>query len=380
MKRLVCITCGLFSVFLCRAQSLLANGSFEHRNICIEFHSGCAPEGWFRFPLQLMNQSSMNRAFSKGHYYESLLMENPEASKGGRTFIYTRLICPLEKGKTYRLRVSVYTNGHQFDHLDVAVSNFEPNRNQQFLIGHPRNYSLTLTRPSKYVNDWREASVVITATGDERYLLLGNLSPSKMPFTRQYNYEDPRIVYDIDSVSLLPVEGKWEPCEKAAENLQLLYMNNYRHTEFNYLDDDPPISLDSLLTKKEESAPPIKTDSLLKNISDTLLIPDVLFEFDKGVLNPNFLPRLQTIIKVLEQRPFRRLEIIGHTDSLGSVAYNRQLSEQRAQAVAEYLYAHLPIKPENVKISGEGAFRPVATNQTAAGRKQNRRVEIIVIR
>jgi hypothetical protein len=215
-----------------------------------------------------MNQSSMNRAFSRGHYYESLLMENPEASKGGRTFIYTRLICPLEKGKTYRLRVSVYTNGHQFDHLDVAVSNFEPNRNQQFLIGHPRNYSLTLTRPSKYVNDWREASVVITATGDERYLLLGNLSPSKMPFTRQYNYEDPRIVYDIDSVTLLPVSGKWEPCEKAAENLQLLYMNNYRHTEFNYLDDDPPISLDSLLTKKEESAPPIKTDSLLKNISD----------------------------------------------------------------------------------------------------------------
>jgi outer membrane protein OmpA-like peptidoglycan-associated protein len=89
---------------------------------------------------------------------------------------------------------------------------------------------------------------------------------------------------------------------------------------------------------------------------------------------------LQTIIKVLEQRPFRRLEIIGHTDSLGSVAYNRQLTEQRAQAVAVYLHAHLPIKPENVKISGEVAFRPVATNQTAAGRKQNRRVEIIVIR
>jgi outer membrane protein OmpA-like peptidoglycan-associated protein len=356
---------------------MLANGSFEDRNICIEFRSGCAPEGWFRFPLQRMNQSGLNRAFSKGHYYESLLMENRDASFGGRTFIYTRLICPLEKGKTYRLRVSVYTNGHQFDHLDVAVSNFEPYRNQEILTGH---YSLTLTRPSKYVNDWREASVVITATGDERYLLLGNLSQSKMPFTRQYNYEDPRIVYDIDSVTLLPVSGKWEPCEKAAENLQLLYMNNYRHTEFNYLDDDPPISLDSLLTKKEESAPPIKTDTLLKNISDTLLIPDVLFEFDKGVLNPNFLPRLQTIVKVLEQRPFDRLEIIGHTDSLGSVAYNRQLSEQRAQAVAEYLYAHLPIKPENVKISGEGAFRPVATNQTAAGRKQNRRVEIIVIR
>jgi outer membrane protein OmpA-like peptidoglycan-associated protein len=372
--------CGLFAVILCQAQSMLANGSFEDRNICIEFRSGCAPEGWFRFPLQRMNLSNMNRALSKGHFYESLIMENRDASFGGRTFLYTRLICPLEKGKTYRLRVSVYTNGHQFDHLDVALSNYEPYRNQQFLTGHPKNYSLTLTRPSKYVNDWREASVVITAKGTERYLLLGNLSPNKMPFTREYNYEDPRIVYDIDSVSLLPVVGKWEPCEKAAENIQALYINNYRHTEFNYLDDDLPLVKDTTIATTIAKADPPMPEVVPPQKADTLLIPDVLFEFDKGVLNPNFFPRMQQIVKVIEQRPFRRLEIIGHTDSLGSFEYNQQLSEQRAQAVATYLLGHLPLTPEKVKTSGEGAGRPVSSNQTAAGRQQNRRVEIIVIR
>lgn len=380
MIRLVCMICGLFAVVLCRAQSIVANGSFEDRNICIEFRSGCAPEGWFRFPLQRMSQSSANRAFTKGNYYESLIMDNRSATSSARTYIYTRLLCPLEKGKKYRFRLSVYTNGHQYDHIDVSLSNFEPYRNQQFLTVQPHNYVLSLTRPSKYVNDWREASVVITATGDERYLLLGNLSPGKMPFTREYNYDDPRIIYDIDSVSLLPVSGNWVPCEKAAENLQLLYMNNYRHTDFNYLDDEPPVTMDALIPEEKRQELTPKPDSLPKIISDTLLIPDVLFEFDKGVLNPNFFPRLQNIVKALEQRPFKQLQIIGHTDSLGSSAYNQQLSEQRAQAVADYLYTHLPSKPEKVKISGEGSSRPVTSNQTAAGRQQNRRVEIIVIR
>ena len=162
--------------------------------------------------------------------------------------------------------------------------------------------------------------------------------------------------------------------------MQLLYINNYRHTEFNYLDNDPPLEKDTSLAPSIVQADPPKPEVVPAQKADTLLIPDVLFEFDKGVLNPNFYPRLQNIVKVLEQRPFRRLEIIGHTDGLGSVEYNQQLSEQRAQAVANYLFGHLQLTAEKVKTSGEGAARPVSTNQTAAGRQQNRRVEIIVIR
>jgi outer membrane protein OmpA-like peptidoglycan-associated protein len=138
--------------------------------------------------------------------------------------------------------------------------------------------------------------------------------------------------------------------------------------------------MDTTLAPTVLKAEPPKPQVVPAQKADTLVIPDVLFEFDKGVLNPNFYPRLQNIVKVLEQRPFLRLEIIGHTDGLGSVEYNQQLSEQRAQAVATYLLGHLPLTPEKIQTLGEGARRPVSSNQTAAGRQQNRRVEIIVIR
>lgn len=359
-------------------QSLVANGNFEDRNICIEFSSGCAPEGWFRFPMQRMNQSYFNRTYSKGHFYETIAMENREIPFSSRSYIYTKLICPLEKGKEYRFRVSVFTNGHQFDHVDLALSKYEPYRNRKLLENNQQNYILKLTHFSKYVNDWREASVVFTATGEERYLLLGNLSRDKMPYTREYSREDPWIYYDLDSVSLLPVSGKWIPCENARDNVQLLYMNNYRHTEFNFLDDEPPVAEPA--TQLKDTVVVLKKDTIRQPPTDTLLIPDVLFEFDKGVLNPVLYATLEKIVQVINVKPFNRLEIIGHTDAKGSVAYNQQLSEQRANAVANYLYAHLPLTANRVTIIGQGATRPVATNQTAAGRTQNRRVEIVIIR
>lgn len=360
-------------------QSLVANGNFEDRNICIEFSSGCAPEGWFRFPMQKMNQSYFNRPNSKDRFYETVAMEHREIPFSSRSYIYTKLICPLEKGKEYQFRVSVYTNGHQFDHVDLAVSKYEPYRNRNLLENNLQNFVLQLTHLGSYVNDWREASVVFTASGDERYLLLGNLSRNKMPYTREYNREDPWIYYDLDSVSLLPVSGKWTPCEQARENLQLLYMNNYRHTAFNFLDDEPPVTELSPNLRNVDRTEPRK-EIIPQPSTDTLTIPDVLFEFNKGVLNSAFYPKLEKIVQVLNQKPFKRLEIIGHTDARGLASYNQQLSEQRANAVANYLYSHLPLTSNKVTIIGEGATRPIATNQTTEGRTQNRRVEIVIVR
>src|SRR5438445_11633878 len=80
---------------------------------------------------------------------------------------------------------------------------------------------------------------------------------------------------------------------------------------------------------------------------------------------------------ILLAYPDLRLEVDGHTDSVGSDAYNQQLSEKRAASVRDYL-AQQGIPISSVVVRGFGKTQPVASNATAAGRQQNRRVELVV--
>ena len=70
------------------------------------------------------------------------------------------------------------------------------------------------------------------------------------------------------------------------------------------------------------------------------------------------------------------VRIVGHTDAGGDADFNRRLSQRRAQAVREYLVSHYDIEARLITTEGYGESRPVATNETLAGRLQNRRIEI----
>jgi len=82
------------------------------------------------------------------------------------------------------------------------------------------------------------------------------------------------------------------------------------------------------------------------------------------------------VAKVMKDKPGMKVSVEGHTDSIGSEAYNQRLSERRAQAVRDYMIEN-GISPGRVATRGFGKSRPVASNETAEGRAQNRRVEII---
>lgn len=103
---------------------------------------------------------------------------------------------------------------------------------------------------------------------------------------------------------------------------------------------------------------------------------DVLFGFDKSDLNSHAMSAVRKLANVLQQFPERRVLIEGYTDSTGAPAYNRTLSERRADAVRRALQNN-GVAGDRIKIRGYGADFPVAPNDTSEHRHMNRRVEII---
>jgi len=104
----------------------------------------------------------------------------------------------------------------------------------------------------------------------------------------------------------------------------------------------------------------------------------VLFGSDVETLNPPSTEIVQRIGKALLGVGIERVRIDGHTDASGKEAYNQQLSLRRAKSVATVLQS-VGIKEQNIQLRGLGSSKPVAANDTAAGRTENRRVSIVVI-
>jgi outer membrane protein OmpA-like peptidoglycan-associated protein len=104
---------------------------------------------------------------------------------------------------------------------------------------------------------------------------------------------------------------------------------------------------------------------------------DVLFDTAKSTLKPGAREKLSKVAGILAAHPGIKLKVEGHTDSVGAASYNQRLSEDRAQAVRDYL-VQSGIKPADISARGMGEDYPIATNDSAAGRQLNRRVELVV--
>ena len=116
----------------------------------------------------------------------------------------------------------------------------------------------------------------------------------------------------------------------------------------------------------------------LPQIIDTLIIPDIFFATAKYNLLPSSFKLLDSFVNQLHPEKIDSMIIEGHTDSIGKFDYNMNLSKNRAGSVKTYLSAKLA--PELMQSRGYGYLRPITTNATIAGRRRNRRVEIIVYR
>ncbi len=102
---------------------------------------------------------------------------------------------------------------------------------------------------------------------------------------------------------------------------------------------------------------------------------DALFDFDKSVLRPDGKKSIDDALAKLKGVDVEMVIATGHTDSVGTDAYNQKLSERRAAAVKDYLVSK-GIPASKITTIGKGESQPVATNKTAEGRQKNRRVDI----
>ena len=123
-----------------------------------------------------------------------------------------------------------------------------------------------------------------------------------------------------------------------------------------------------------------KNPTTVSDPIDTTVIPlnNIFFDFNKATLRKESITELRQMIKFMHEYPKLKVEISGHTDSIGTDEVNRKLSQERAEAVREYLSSH-GIQVTRVTAKGYGASKPVAPNDTEEGRQRNRRTEFRII-
>ncbi len=116
------------------------------------------------------------------------------------------------------------------------------------------------------------------------------------------------------------------------------------------------------------------------NTGDQLIVQlpqAILFDVDSTVVKSNSVSDIAAIADNLQEYPNSTVQVLGHTDNTGAASYNRQLSRERAQAVKNILVGN-GVRGSRVRVRGLGETQPIATNSTAEGRAQNRRVEIVI--
>jgi outer membrane protein OmpA-like peptidoglycan-associated protein len=103
----------------------------------------------------------------------------------------------------------------------------------------------------------------------------------------------------------------------------------------------------------------------------------LLYDFDSDAIRPEAATNLQNLASSLKKYPNTTLLVVGHTDALGSTAYNQDLSTRRATSASTYLTTQ-GVATSRVNTSGRGELEAIASNETEAGRQKNRRIEVAI--
>lgn len=353
--KLILIPTSLFFILNLYAQNLVENPGFEayydcpnnisffHKNVknwsipnngTTDYFNACSDQmGFENFTGQQVAKSG--EGYAGIHVY---------FKRNYREYIQGKLKQRLERGKTYD--ISFYVSlAEKSTH---AISNISIQFYADKMVNFTnKNLPETINKPSEQShnsfltdsNQWTEIKFTYVAQGFERYFVIGNFDTNKELQKEQLQNRKgkPKAYYYIDDICIAV------------------------HTDDKYGNNSKVKKVDGF-----------EKDKIYR-------LHNILFEFDKATLLEPSLRELDDLSAYLKKHPELNVEVYGHTDNIGLVKRNKELSEQRAKAVADYLILQ-GLNPSKVLSFGYGSSRPIADNSTEEGRETNRRVEFKLIK
>lgn len=349
------------------SQNLLVNGSFEDENVCTEYTVNCAPEGWITSSDGFSNYfKDPKRAHSGEH---CLAIEAGFSYKSyRRTFIRSRLVCGLRKGHQYKLEFYIKSPHDILDSIGVIFTSFDFLFGQRKLQHIPPSFFIKPAAGTfKKDSSWQKVMINFIANGDEAFLSIANFSRRDINSSTNIPMEKHFFVF-IDDISLVPLNKREGICDGWQKNKQDIYEQNERHQFLRQIirqnKDDPPTVMIRPFTSLE--------------VTDTLIIPDVLFATASSDLQRGGHLMLDSVCDKLVTKKIDSIVVEGHTDNVGSFQMNEQLSVDRALSVEFAIRQRLVSPLLFIVTRGWADLKPAADNSTPAGRQLNRRVEVYV--
>lgn len=375
---MLCLICCL-NTTVSAQKNLLLNGDFEEVNTCTEYKSECGVEAWFYLKdvkaQMLTNEEDTDQSGNNSFG----IFFNWRGFTGFYPLIGTLLPCQLQKGKTYTFKGTISASLHPQLILQpgICLGNkfYVPGRSFSQLL-HPDTIRQLRPIPSTGLFGFEYSFI---ATGEERYLSFGTYIREDSSGAKKKLIGTQTVRLVLDDFTLEPSDPEEDLCEAYNIHKDAIYLYNYRHREMDYSlfgKGELPIKLpvnDGRAVTRKMDPPPLHK-------ADTLRLGDVLFDFNKAILRADAEQLLMQYFGKTDPRDIDSLLIEGHTDSVGSDQRNILLSGQRSESVKTWLTNYWKENTPVLRINPFGRSRPVAGNQTAAGRALNRRVELIIFR
>lgn len=330
-------------------QNLVPNPSFEDANICSEFNTTCGPAGWFYTNPKSPGYGNSKLLSAEGEKHLNLVVIDAQEER--RQYWQTKLLCPLQAGEKYRVKLLLTSPSKIFNVRDIGFhfSNDFIFTTKDTLIRTDDYLSFLNAKAKKLKNGWYELQIDYTSPKNFTHLMIGNFSKETNQQLSRKNKKTSRLSYiAIDDIAITSEEKI--QCADMSTVKDSLYAIKSRHSAINVLPLDTPTH---------------------QPANDTVIIDNIEFDFDSSIIKNE--DTLEYLKPYLMDTSIKLLRVVGFTDNSGTVLYNKTLSLQRASSVRTYLIEKLKI-PVPIEIEGKGISEKYPDPQ------RNRRVEIWIYR